>query len=71
MQGIGVYATEVPDAPVTLDPTEHSEYGWYSFEECLDRAHYRGLKEGLRSVQEYITGLQDPAKELCLYEGVE
>lgn len=68
MQGIGVYAAEVPDAPVTLDPTEHSEYGWYSFEECLERVHYRGLKEGLRSVQDYITGLPDPAKELCLYE---
>ncbi len=71
MQVIGVYAAEVPDAPVTLDSTEHSEYGWYTFEECLERVHYRGLKEGLRSVQEYITGLQDPAKELCLYKGVE
>ncbi len=69
MQVIGVYAAEVPDLPVTLDPTEHSEYGWYTFEECLERVHYRGLKEGLRSVEEYITGIQDPAKELCLYEG--
>ncbi len=68
MQVIGVYAAEVPEAHVTLEPTEHSEYGWYTFEECLERVHYRGLKEGLRSVQEYITGIQNPAKELCLYE---
>ena len=69
MQCIGVYAAEVSDAPVTLDPTEHAEYGWYSFEECLERVHYRGLKEGLKSVKEYITSLPEPAKELCLYEG--
>jgi 8-oxo-dGTP pyrophosphatase MutT (NUDIX family) len=69
MQAIGVYAADVPDSPVTLDPAEHSEYGWYTFEECLELVHYRGLKEGLRSVQEYITDLQDPAKELCLYDG--
>jgi hypothetical protein len=29
--------------------------------------HYRGLKEGLRSVHEYITGVEKPAPELCLY----
>ena len=68
MQAIAVYAAEVSDAPVKLDAAEHSEHGWYSFEECLERVHYRGLKEGLRSVHEYITGLPHPAKELCLYE---
>ena len=34
---------------------------------CLERVHYRGLKDGLRSVHEYITGVADPARELCLY----
>ncbi|MFN2383119.1 MAG: NUDIX domain-containing protein [Gemmatimonadota bacterium] len=67
MQAIGVYAAEVADTPVRLDPAEHSEYGWYSFEACLERVHYRGLKEGLRSVQEYVTGANDPARELCLF----
>ena len=67
MQAIGVYAAEVGDAPVRLEPSEHSEYGWFSFEECLDRVHYRGLKEGLRSVHEYVTGTDRPARELCLY----
>ena len=68
MQIIGVYAAEVADAPVQLHPAEHSQYGWFTFEECLERVHYRGLKDGLRSVREYVTEPQTPARELCLYE---
>lgn len=67
MQAIGVFAAEVDDAAVSLDPAEHSEFAWLSREECLDRVHYRGLKDGLRSVHEYVTGAEAPAKELCLY----
>jgi hypothetical protein len=67
MQAIGVYAAEVDDALVRLDPSEHSELAWLSCENCLDRVHYRGLKDGLRSVHEYVTGVAEPAKELCLY----
>jgi 8-oxo-dGTP pyrophosphatase MutT (NUDIX family) len=66
MQTIGVYAADVPDAPVHLDPAEHSECAWLSFEDCLERVHYRGLKDGLRSVHEYVTGVRNPARELCL-----
>ena len=67
MQAIGVFAAEVDDAAVRLDPAEHSEFAWLSREQCLDRVHYRGLKDGLRSVHEYITGVNEPANELCLY----
>ena len=67
MQAIGVYAAEVEDANVRLDPSEHSEFAWLSREECLKRVHYRGLKDGLRSVHDYVTGVEAPAKELCLY----
>ena len=66
MQVIGVYAAEVADAPVQLDPREHSDYVWMSYEACLDRVHYRGLKDGLRSIQEYVTGPASPARELRL-----
>ena len=69
MQAIGVYAAEVEDATVRLDPAEHAEFAWLSREECLQRVHYRGLKDGLRSVHEYITGVVHPARELCLYDG--
>jgi ADP-ribose pyrophosphatase YjhB (NUDIX family) len=66
MQIIGVYAAEVASAAVQIDPSEHSEYQWLPFEDCLERIHYRGLKDGLRSVQEYVTGVKSPARELCL-----
>lgn len=71
MQMIGVYAAEVAEAPVTLEPSEHSEFAWLPVEECMQRIHYRGLKDGLRSVVEYITGVNDPARELCLFQKVE
>jgi hypothetical protein len=67
MQAIGVYAAEVDNGDVRLEPSQHSEYEWLPFETCLERVHYRGLKDGLRSVHEYITGVPDPARQLCLY----
>jgi hypothetical protein len=69
MQIIGVYAAEVMESVVRLNAAEHSECEWLSFEECLERVHYRGLKDGIRSVQEYVTGPANPARELCLYSG--
>jgi hypothetical protein len=69
MQIIGVYAAEVVESVVRLNAAEHSECEWLSFEECLERVHYRGLKDGIRSVQEYVTGPANPARELCLYSG--
>ena len=69
MQIIGVYAAEVEEGAVRLVAAEHAEYEWLSAEECLARVHYRGLKEGLRSVEEYVTGPATPARELCLYSG--
>ena len=66
MQIVGVYAAEVSDAPVHLDPLAHSQYVWLPHEACLDRVHYRGLKDGLRSIQEYVTGPANPARELRL-----
>ena len=71
MQLIGVYAAEVESADVRLDPDEHSDYGWYTMEECLERVHYRGLKEGLQSVHDFVTGIPEPAEELCLYRSPE
>jgi NADH pyrophosphatase NudC (nudix superfamily) len=64
---IGVYAAEVHESVVRLNAAEHAECQWLSYEESLQRVHYRGLKDGLRSVQEYITGPAAPARELCLY----
>ena len=52
MQAIGVFAAEVTGAEVRLAPAEHSEHGRFPIEPCLERVHYRGLKDGLRSVHE-------------------
>ena len=71
MQAISVYAAEVAGDTVNIDPTEHAESAWLPFDACLNRVHYRGLKDGLRSVQEYVTGVDKPAPELCLYLAVE
>ena len=66
MQMIAVYAAEVGAGEVRLDPLEHAESRWCSFEEALERVNYRGLKDGLRSTREYVTGLDSPAAELRL-----
>jgi hypothetical protein len=51
---------------VRLDAREHSDYAWLPYATCLERVHYRGLKDGLRSVQEYVTGPASPASEFRL-----
>jgi ADP-ribose pyrophosphatase YjhB (NUDIX family) len=68
VQIITVYAVETDSAAddVILDPAEHSEYRWLPYDEALDRVHYRGLKDGLRSVAEYVTATSSPAAELRL-----
>jgi len=70
MQIISVFAVETDAAAedVRLDPAEHAEHAWLPYEEALARVHYRGLKDGLRSVHEYVTGTATPARELCLRE---
>ena len=68
IQIISVYAVAVdPDvAAVRINPAEHSDYEWVSYETALARVHYRGLKDGIRSVNEYVTGVAHPAPELQL-----
>lgn len=66
LQMIAVYAAEVGAAEVRLDPQEHAEWRWCSFDEALALVSYRGLKDGLRSTREYVTGLETPAAELRL-----
>jgi hypothetical protein len=49
-----------------IDPAEHASYPWCSYEEAQGLIHYRGLKDGLRSTLEYVTGMATPALELRL-----
>ena|SRR5688572_1498002 len=66
IQIISVYAAEVADGDPQLDPEEHGMFGWFPYGLALASVHYRGLKDGLRSVHDYVTGPAVPAPELCL-----
>lgn len=63
---IPVFAAEVASPEDVHLSWEHSEFEWLSASECLNRVNFRGLKEGLRSVCEYITESPRPARELRL-----
>jgi len=64
MQLISVYAAEVTAGEIRLDPVEHAEFRWCSFDEALRLVNFRGLKEGLASVREFVTGRAVPMPEL-------
>lgn len=66
IQIISVYAAELVGGDPQLDPEEHDVFGWFPYEAAHAAVHYRGLRDGLRSVQEYVTGPASPASELCL-----
>ena len=68
IQIISVFAAEADPAieAVTLNPNEHAAYDWLPYANAIERVHYRGLKDGLRSTQEYVVGAADPARELRL-----
>jgi bis(5'-nucleosidyl)-tetraphosphatase len=64
-QIINVFAAEARNEEVRLNPEEHSEVRWCSFDDALKLVTYRGLKDGLRSTREYITD-REPPRELQL-----
>lgn len=66
MQMIAVYAARVGQAAVTLRPEEHADYRWCGYDEARRLVTYRGLKEGLASVREYVTERDPPLRELRL-----
>jgi hypothetical protein len=66
MQMVAVYAARVEGTAVVLDPDEHSEYRWCGFAEAMRLVNFRGLKEGLASVREFVTERETPMPELKL-----
>ena len=66
IQIISVYAAEVSGGEPQLNAAEHDACGWFPYDAALAAVHYRGLKDGLRSVREYVTGTTMVAPELCL-----
>ena len=67
MQIIGVYAAEVrPTSVLRLDPHEHAEARWCEYEQAYQLVNYKGLRDGLRSTFDYVTGVSRPVPELRL-----
>jgi hypothetical protein len=66
MQMIGVYAARVEAGDVVLQPEEHADYRWCGHEEARRLVNFRGLREGLASVREYVTERDPPLRELRL-----
>jgi len=66
VQIITVFAVAVETDAVTLDPLEHDEYRWCGYDAALQLVSYRGLKDGLVSTREYVTGRATPLRELRL-----
>ena len=66
MQMIAVYAARVDGTGVTLNPEEHAEFRWCGYDEAQRLVNYRGLKEGLASVRDYVTERDPPMRELRL-----
>ena len=63
---IPVFAAQVDVVTDVTLTWEHSEAGWYSAQACFERVHFKGTKEGLQSVRDYVTETVAPAKELQL-----
>ena len=66
LQLITVFAAEAASNEVRLDPAEHAEYRWSSYEDASRLVTFRGLKDGLASVREYVTERVPPLPELKL-----
>ena len=52
---VPVFAAQVPGPRDIKLTKEHSEFGWYAAEDCLDRIYFRGLKDGLKWTRKYIS----------------
>jgi len=49
------------DGPIDVELSwHHSEYGWFTAQECLERVYFRGLIEGLASVRQHVSEVDTP-----------
>jgi ADP-ribose pyrophosphatase YjhB (NUDIX family) len=64
LEMVPVFAAEVEEPKdVPLGPGL-SDFGWFTARECEERLLFRGLKEGLRYVREYVSEVAAPAGSL-------
>jgi ADP-ribose pyrophosphatase YjhB (NUDIX family) len=63
---IPVFASEVREQAAPRLDWEHSDYGWFSADECYDRLSFRGLREGLDWTRREISERSSPRPEFRL-----
>ena len=61
---IPVFAAEATAGTSPILTWEHSAYGWYDAEACLERVGFRGLRDGLAAVRENVTERLEPDRAL-------
>jgi hypothetical protein len=67
LQFIPVFAAEI-EGPVEIDLSwHHSEAGWFTAAECLERINFWGLEQGLAHTRRFVTEHPDPPKEFRLF----
>ena len=66
MQLISVFAAEIDHLQEYSFDSGHSDYGWFRYAECQEKLNYRGLKEGLYWLKQYISECPSPGEEFRL-----
>lgn len=67
LQTIPVFAAEV-DAPFDVQLSwEHVETGWFTSDEAYERLSFRGLRDGLDRVRNFVTEPKEVRREFCLW----
>jgi hypothetical protein len=61
-----VFAAELASPQEPKLTWEHDQHGWFTAQECEDRLTFRGLRECLQWLRQYISEVE-PAEEFELW----
>ncbi|RPI28384.1 MAG: hypothetical protein EHM61_05375 [Acidobacteria bacterium] len=64
LEMLPVFAAEVEEAKEVPMTWEASQQGWFTARECEERLFFRGHKESLKYIREYVSEVQEPAAML-------
>ena len=71
LQTIPAFAAELSGSVDIQLTWEHSEFGWFTAEECHERINFWGLHEGLDKTCAYVTEHADMPREFQLWTSGE
>ncbi|NIR48797.1 NUDIX domain-containing protein [candidate division KSB1 bacterium] len=61
-----VYAAQVQKPSKPKLTASHSAFGWFPYQECIEKLNFRGLLEGLFWTKKYVTDAEREFTELRL-----